>query len=355
MLKIVRDDISRAHADAIVNCASSEPTFGPGVESAIYAKGGRWLREARAELGVIEHGHAGITRAKGKLNCKWVIHAVGPYWEGGEQGEILQLCNCYREVLTLANQKHCRTLAVPLISAGNHEFPIDVALSAAIGEISRFLLAFDMDIRLVVYDWEAYRRSGRIFGDIESYIGEDFDTDDAIIQSYWDAIGPQKRNRGPKPFVREPHDKEFSSEEREKSLEEAKKMNSELGVPHRYAGKLTSLMEAHHKTAPQVYGGGNLSKQVFAKVLNGKYATHPDKDTMLQLAIGLHLNLDETRDFLSYAEMALSPALLRDVIIADFISRGDYKYQALDFALDKAGCAILCNTFDQILKKGNRK
>ena len=354
MLKIVRDDISQAYADAIVNCASSEPTFGPGVESAIYAKGGRWLREARAELGVIEHGHAGITRAKGKLNCKWVIHAVGPYWEGGKKGEILQLCNCYREVLALAEQKHCRTLAVPLISAGNHEFPIDVALSAAIGVISSFLLASDMDIRIVVYDLETYRKFGKVFGDIESYIGEDLDTDDAILQSYWDALGPQKRNRGPKPLVREPHDKEFSAEAREKSLDEAKKRNPELGVPHRYAGKLLTFMETHHKTASQVYGGGNLSRQVFAKVVNGKYATHPDKDTMLQLAIGLHLDLDETRDFLRYAESALSPALLRDVIISDFISRGDYNSQALDFALDKAGCAILCNTFE-IPKKGKRK
>jgi len=351
MLKIVRDDISRMHADAIVNCASSEPTFGPGVESAIYAKGGRWLREARAAIGVIEHGHAAITKGTGKLNCKWVIHAVGPYWEGGERGEIALLCNCYREVLSLALQRKCRTLAIPLISAGNHGFPNDIALSAAIGEISRFLLAFDMDIRLVVYDWDSYLKSGRIFGDIESYLGEDFDTDEAIINSYWDAIAPQKRNRGPKPFKREPHDKEFSAEERERSLAKAQQKNSEIGVPHRYAGKLTSLMATHHRTAPQVYGGGNLSKQVFAKVLNGKYASHPDKDTMLQLAIGLRLDLNETREFLSYAEAALSPALLRDVIISDFIVRGDYNSQVLDFALDKAGCDILCDTFDQKPKK----
>ena len=176
MLKIIRNDISATHVDAIVNCASSEPTVSPGVESAIYAKGGPALREARAKLGVIGHGHAEITRADGSLNCTWVIHAVGPYWEGGEKGEILQLCNCYREVLALAAQKKCRSLAVPLISAGNHGFPTDIALSAAVGEISRFLLAVDMDIQIVVYDLEAYLKSGRIFGDIESYLGEDFDS-----------------------------------------------------------------------------------------------------------------------------------------------------------------------------------
>ena len=317
MLKIIRNDISATHVDAIVNCASSEPTVSPGVESAIYAKGGPALREARAKLGVIEHGHAEITRADGSLNCTWVIHAVGPYWEGGEKGEILQLCNCYREVLALAAQKKCRSLAVPLISAGNHGFPTDIALSAAVGEISRFLLAVDMDIQIVVYDLEAYLKSGRIFGDIESYLGEDFDSGE----------------------------KKFTAEERKKSLDAAKKRNSEVGVPHRYAGRLDMLMRARNKSAAQVYNGGNLSRQVFAKVYNGKYTTHPDKDTMLQLSIGLRLNLAETRDFLSYAEAALSPALLRDVIIADFISRGDYDGYALDIALYNAGCPILCKTF----------
>ena len=78
MLKIVRDDISKRKADAIVNCASSNPTIGAGVESALFAKGGRWLKANREKLGVIEHGHAKISKGGGSLQCKWVIHAVGP-------------------------------------------------------------------------------------------------------------------------------------------------------------------------------------------------------------------------------------------------------------------------------------
>ncbi len=193
MLKIVRDDISKTKADAIVNCASSNPTIGAGVESALFAKGGRWLKANREKLGVIEHGHAKISKGGGSLQCKWVIHAVGPYWVDGKSGEIEALCDCYREVLTLAAEKHCKTLAIPLISAGNHGFPPEVVVPAAVGEITRFLSVCEMDVTLVVYEWKAYMASGRIFGDIDSVLGMDFDTEEAILKSYIDAILPPKR------------------------------------------------------------------------------------------------------------------------------------------------------------------
>ena len=193
MLKIVRDDISKRKADAIVNCASSNPTIGAGVESALFAKGKRWLKANREKLGVIEHGHAKISKGGGSLQCKWVIHAVGPYWVDGKSGEIEALCNCYREVLTLAAEKHCKTLAIPLISAGNHGFPPEVVVPAAVGEITRFLSVCEMDVTLVVYEWKAYMASGRIFGDIDSVLGMDFDTEEAILKSYIYAILPTKR------------------------------------------------------------------------------------------------------------------------------------------------------------------
>lgn len=341
MLRIVRDDISKLKADAIVNCASSNPTIGAGVESALFAKGRRWLKANREKLGVIEHGHAKISKGGGSLQCKWVIHAVGPYWVDGKSGEIEALCNCYREVLTLAAQAHCKTLAIPLISAGNHGFPPEVVLSAAIGEITRFLSIRKMDIALVVYDWEAYMASGRIFGDINSALGMDFDTEEAILKSYIDAISPQKRRSSEQVYLAKQKKKlaehranylrPVSQAEREKAVAG---LRSQAKMFRKgYAVELDRLLKVKRLTYSQIYDKKYLSKQVLFKVRNGKYATAPEKDTMLMIAFRMRLTYGETSKFLAHAGLALSPSNLRDLIIGNFISRGDYHQEALDMVL----------------------
>ena len=341
MLKIVRDDISKRKADAIVNCASSNPTIGAGVESALFAKGKRWLKANREKLGVIEHGHAKISKGGGSLQCKWVIHAVGPYWVDGKSGEIAALCNCYREVLTLAAEKHCKTLAIPLISAGNHGFPPEVVVPAAVGEITRFLSVCEMDVTLVVYEWKAYMASGRIFGDIDSVLGMDFDTEEAILKSYIDAIFPPKRRSPEQVYLakqkkkladhHENYQRHVSQTEREKAVTA---LRSQIkGSRKGYALELERLLKVKRFSPTKIYDGEYLSKQVFFKVLYGQYATAPEKDTMLMIAFRMRLTYGETSKFLAHAGLALSPSNLRDLIIGDFISRGDYQQVALDMVL----------------------
>lgn len=348
MLKIVRNDIAKMKADALVNCASSQPTIGAGVESALFAKGGRWLREKRKQLGAIEHGHAKISKSAGSLPCKWVIHAVGPYWTDGKSGEIEALCNCYREVLTLAAQAKCRSLAVPLISAGNHGFPCEVVMSAAVGEITRFLSVCDMDISLVVYEWKAYMMSGKVFGDIDNLLGYDYDTEAAILKSYQDAISPKRRTQeqcdaeaaqldferhlaGYRPAV--------SQEARQKSVDEA--IARAESFKQGYRGELRRFLSERHLQTSSVYDEEYLSKQVFFKVYNGKYKDGPDKDTMLKISFRLRLPVEETERFLSFAGRAFSPSDRRDQIIRDFMARGDYQPVFLDQALFAVGCPQL--------------
>ena len=353
MLKIVRDDISKRKADAIVNCASSNPTIGAGVESALFAKGKRWLKANREKLGVIEHGHAKISKGGGSLQCKWVIHAVGPYWVDGKSGEIEALCNCYREVLTLAAEKHCKTLAIPLISAGNHGFPPEVVVPAAVGEITRFLSVCEMDVTLVVYEWKAYMASGRIFGDIDSVLGMDFDTEEAILKSYIDAILPPKR-RSPEQVVLAKQKKKLaehranylravSQTEREKAIAGLRQQAKMYRKG--YAVELDRLLKVKRLTYSQIYDKKYLSKQVLFKVRNGKYATAPDKDTLLMIAFRMRLTHEETSGFLAHAGLALSPSNLRDLIIGDFISRGDYHQEALDMVLCNEQQKQLFGTF----------
>ena len=356
MLRVVRADISEQKADAIVNCASSNPTIGAGVESALFAKGKRWLKANREKLGVIEHGHAKISKGGGSLQCKWVIHAVGPYWVDGKSGEVEALCNCYREVLTLAAQNHCKTLAIPLISAGNHGFPPEDVLSAAIGEITRFLSVHEkMDVKLVVYDWKTYTASKHIFGDIDSRLGIDFDAEEAILKSYIDAISPPRRRSSEQVFLAKQKKKlaehranylrPVSQTEREKALA-GLRLQAKM-YRKGYALELIRLLKAKHLSPSKIYDKKYLSKQVFCKVRHGKYAAAPDKDTLLMIAFRMRLTYGETSKFLSHAGLALSPSNLRDLIIGDFISRGDYHQEALDMVLCNEQQKQLFGTFGE--------
>ena len=138
-LEIIRNDITKVTADAIVNTANPEPHIGAGVDAAIYKAAGRdELLAERMKIGRMEPGSAKATPAFG-LDAKWIIHTVGPAWRGGNEGEQETVAKCYRNSLELAESLGAESIAFPLISTGTYGFPKDLALSTAISEISSFL------------------------------------------------------------------------------------------------------------------------------------------------------------------------------------------------------------------------
>ena len=173
-LQIVRNNIVNMDVDAIVNTANPDPQVGGGTDFAIYeAAGYDRLLKARRKIGEIAPGEAAVTRGY-SLPAKYIIHTVGPMWQGGDQGEREILRNCFRNSLEIAKRKRCHTVAFPLISAGVYRFPKGEALDIAVGSIRRFLETSEMTVYLVVFGKEEYELSGKIFEGVTSYIDEHY-------------------------------------------------------------------------------------------------------------------------------------------------------------------------------------
>ncbi|QEZ46432.1 O-acetyl-ADP-ribose deacetylase [Cupriavidus oxalaticus] len=161
-LQVVHGDITRMEVDAIVNAANSGLLGGGGVDGAIHGAGGPAIMEAcraiRDAQGGCPTGEAVLTTG-GRLPAPYVIHAVGPVWHGGGQGEDEQLANAYRNSIRVAAQHHLRTLAFPNISTGIYAFPRERAADIAIAAVREALASAPEieQVTFVCFDDENYR------------------------------------------------------------------------------------------------------------------------------------------------------------------------------------------------------
>ncbi|MGA9854440.1 MAG: O-acetyl-ADP-ribose deacetylase [Gammaproteobacteria bacterium] len=145
MIKIIQYDITDLDVDVIVNAANTSLLGGGGVDGAIHRAAGPELLEACKKLGGCPSGEARITPGF-RLKAKWVIHAVGPVWRGGDHGEPQLLESCYRSAFRLAKEAQARSLAFPCISTGVYHYPKEDAARIAL----KVMHANDKDFRSIV-------------------------------------------------------------------------------------------------------------------------------------------------------------------------------------------------------------
>ena len=182
--KIVRNDITKITADAIVNTANPKPKFSSGTDSAVYAAAGAdKLLEERKKIGRIEEGEVAVTPAF-DLDAKYIFHTVGPIWKGGNYGEAETVKRCYTNCLNKALELELESIAFPLLATGNYGFPKSDALLLATSVFSNFLAENEMDITLVVFDNESFELSGKIFDGINQFINDNY-VEEKINEEYF--------------------------------------------------------------------------------------------------------------------------------------------------------------------------
>lgn len=385
--QIIRSDITKIKADAIVNTANPRPVCGGGTDAAVYeAAGAELLLAERRKIGKMKAGQAAVTPAF-RLDARYIIHTVGPVWKGGWRGEAKTLRACYDNSLNLALENHCSSIAFPLISAGAYGFPKEKALQIALAAVSRFLMEHEMLVYLVVFDQQSFRLSGRLFQEVDAFIDDKY-VESRIEKEYASGNLPGRRRledtASMPPIPGEMLKMSAPQSQPESPCAPASALPEDLprtsvpslpeelpyasaasfpealpyasagpipqSLPQASAGPARSLedvinnvgetfqerllrwIDERNLTNAQVYKRANLSRKLFSKILcNPDY--QPKKRTVIAFAVALQLNLDDTKDLMARAGFALSPGSRFDLVIEYFIEKQVYDIYTINVAL----------------------
>lgn len=368
--RIVSGDITKLHVDAIVNAANTSLLGGGGVDGAIHrAAGPRLLEECRGLHGC-RTGEAKVTLGY-DLPAKYVIHTVGPIWQGGRHGEEELLRSAYRNSLLLAFEKHCESVAFPMISAGVYGYPKEQALEVAVSTIRAFLEENEMDVILVIFDRESFRFDVRLYSELSGYIRNIYDDGkgpgnflgDVARSVAFGGVSGSRRSL-------------FSRSKKTKSAECARAVSEEpvedaemdeavslddappmmnmqaeamscasmpgstpcglaealANLDESFSQALLRMIDARGMKDSECYKKANIDRKLFSKIRSDVFY-RPSKQTVLAFAVALELDLSETEEFLKKAGFALSHSNKADVIVEYFIENKNYDIYRINEAL----------------------
>lgn len=284
---IVHNDIVRMKTDAIVNAANPALLAGSGVCGAIFRAAGydKLSAECRKKA-PCPTGQSVLTSGY-NLPARYIIHTVGPVWQGGQEREQEHLASCYTTSLETALKAGCRSISFPLISAGIFGYPAQEALDVACQAIRVFLQCHDMDVYLVVLERSAVQISRHLTDELKRYLNQSFNEEKS----------------------KEPGD-----------LDET------------FSHMLLRLIDEKGYSDVEVYKRANMDRKLFSKIRSHEEYL-PKKKTVLALAVGLKLSVAETEELLDKAGYSLSGSQKRDVIVRYFLDHGKYDIYTIDKAL----------------------
>lgn len=372
---LIRNDITKVQADAVVNTANTKLLEGSGVSRAIYlAAGEEKLRKACRRIGHCVPGKAVITKGFG-LPARYIIHAVGPVWRDGGSGEEELLYSAYMESMKLAKRRKLASIAFPLISSGYYGCPKERALKTAVSAIRDFLKEHEMLVWLVIYDDASFAVSRKLSASIEEYIDGHYVEEHREEEMFEDGRrtefhaapamrlpevppapaagspepesaakvrGPEKPGSpsapacaAPFPAAAKRSRSPLSAEEKTRQLDD---IMQHLGET--FSQMLLRLIDERGLTDPEVYHRANIDRKLFSKIRNNRRYS-PNKKTVLAFAIALELSLDETVDLLRTAGYSLSESSRFDVILSFFLEKKIYDIFEINEMLFYYGQPIL--------------
>lgn len=314
--KILRNDITKVRADAIVNTANPLPAVGRGTDSTIYEAAGReQLLAERQKIGAIERGQSAWTPAFNlkKHGVKYIIHTIGVFYRDGNHGEKEILRSCYQTALKTAAELNCKSVAIPLLATGNYRFPKDLALQIAVDEISRFLLEHEVDVLLVVYDKESYKISEKLFDDVEDFLFDNLDGYEGEDDREFCLFSST----------------EFTSIDVDAFI---KISNEKLN----FQNTLMQLIAERKLENATIYKKACIDKKFFSKIISNKDYV-PKKHTVMALGLALELPLVEYEAFLASAGYAFMPSSKFDQIVKYCVINHIYNLINVDVILDDHG------------------
>lgn len=317
-LRIIRNDLLQMEVDAIVNPTDCRLSGSGSIDLKIHRAGQEELKQELAAFGRCNVGDAILTHAY-NLPCQYIIHTVGPIWNGDAK-VFKAIESCYRNCLNLALAHDIESIAFPLIATGSFGCPTDKAIQIAINTINSFLIDFDLDVYLVVYNSEAFGISQKLVDDVKSYIEADVVEDERVkciqkLLSFYefndiplarrpvgkirvsDAIETTFKCCSPcdVPFLAD-ECCDLDAESLEDLIPELDKIKWTNEDSFTY--KLFKIIDDNKLKDSDVYNAAGISKMVFSNLRKGVI---PKKKTVFQLCLTLPINIEQATDLLASA------------------------------------------------------
>ncbi|MGN0778572.1 MAG: macro domain-containing protein [Aristaeellaceae bacterium] len=355
--RVIRADLTQLRVDAIVNAANNRLKQGGGVCGAIFrAAGPEQLQAACERIGDCGTGQAVITLGFA-LPARYVIHTVGPVWQGGHAGEEDLLRSCYHSSLKLALNHGVRSIAFPLISAGIYGYPRQEAIRVAVEAIRDFLTLNstpDIEVILTLFDQCSYQEGSVLCGRIASYLDEN----SPVYQHYLDEVSHRRQRRmeeegasfpdalssaapsapsaAPMGVSRAKGSAPMGTEESAAGCSLSERLKSWAGDRFRreetFSQCLLRLIDLSGEKDSTIYKRANVDRRLFSKIRTNPHY-QPGKATVLAFCLALQLSREAADMLLRKAGYALTRSSRLDLAVEYCLNHGIYDVYQVNVAL----------------------